>query len=383
MKYTVKRAAALIFALVFICLCACGCGLDSVREKIAGESETDPVTTTTEAETEPVSAEPDRNFEPVPGGEKFVCGWHDKYSNRCDMIISHIGGNYYDINLWWGSSAESAICMSFVGTYSAETDSLDYTGTEYELSVSDSDVYSTYIINDKCEGSFSFKNEETLIWSERSECRFIAEGDTYEGGSFAKVVSPDETVCIMSSTGAGDSYGEEEAPSVITAVPAGVIVNVIETEGDYTLVAYGPFEGYVLSENLADTGLVYSKPAVTVMLQDDLEDGKNAEPDYVDSDGYYAQNVAFIAGSEVTQLSFISISLDGENEDGSFVFDAERLYTAQDLSRPVIIRLKFDGDIPGNGISYTDDAGEAHDYALEQSGRDGSLILTPITAVYG
>ncbi len=41
----------------------------------------------------------------------------------------------------------------------------------------------------------------------------------------------------------------------------------------------------------------------------------------------------------------------------------------------VTVALEFVGDMPDNGIMYTDAAGNAHAYALDISGADGSLIL--------
>ncbi len=41
----------------------------------------------------------------------------------------------------------------------------------------------------------------------------------------------------------------------------------------------------------------------------------------------------------------------------------------------VFVEMEFIGDMPGNGIMYTDSEGVTHAYALDISGEDGSLIL--------
>ena len=84
------------------------------------------------AETaETVPQDPD-NYSSHAEAAAFEGDWHDKYSNKCDMNITHIGGNYYDISLRWGT-----ICWSLLGTYNTEDGNMQYTGTEFELVLED------------------------------------------------------------------------------------------------------------------------------------------------------------------------------------------------------------------------------------------------------
>ena len=46
-----------------------------------------------------------------------------------------------------------------------------------------------------------------------------------------------------------------------------------------------------------------------------------------------------------------------------------------DAGQPISITLAFIGDLPNNGIQYTDEAGVTHAYALDVSGEDGRLIF--------
>ena len=49
-----------------------------------------------------------------------------------------------------------------------------------------------------------------------------------------------------------------------------------------------------------------------------------------------------------------------------------------DAGESAAVTLEFIGDMPDNGILYTDEAGDVHVFALEISGEDGSLVLWEI-----
>lgn len=43
---------------------------------------------------------------------------------------------------------------------------------------------------------------------------------------------------------------------------------------------------------------------------------------------------------------------------------------------PLVVGMTFFGSIPHYGISYTDENGSSKQFAIEQSGDDGSILLT-------
>ena len=43
--------------------------------------------------------------------------------------------------------------------------------------------------------------------------------------------------------------------------------------------------------------------------------------------------------------------------------------------RPLVVTLLFEGDMPSAGISYVDQAGQLHRFAVDMSGKDGELYL--------
>ena len=61
-------------------------------------------------------------------------------------------------------------------------------------------------------------------------------------------------------------------------------------------------------------------------------------------------------------------------------FTAQDRYTLDELTpeRPLAAKLTFAGDIPNNGVAFLDSAGTEHVYAVELSGKDGSLVLWEI-----
>lgn len=96
-----------------------------------------------------------------------------------------------------------------------------------------------------------------------------------------------------------------------------------------------------------------------------------------------AVKVVFTAESAVRDFKLLSIAMQDSEENGNFAFSAEELYSQPELTpeRPLEAGLVFLGDIPNNGISFTDADGNVKYYAVDMSGRDGSLILWEITVV--
>lgn len=93
--------------------------------------------------------------------------------------------------------------------------------------------------------------------------------------------------------------------------------------------------------------------------------------------------VVFTADSAVSDFKLLSIAMQDSEENGNFAFSAEELYSQSELTpeRPLEAGLVFLGDIPNNGISFTDADGNVKYYAVDMSGRDGSLILWEISVI--
>ncbi len=83
--------------------------------------------------------------------------------------------------------------------------------------------------------------------------------------------------------------------------------------------------------------------------------------------------------STVYDFTLLSLELLDVDSDGNPKFNITEVYMLDELTyeRPLLAELSFLGDIPNNGIKYTDEAGETHYLTIGESGYDGSLILTP------
>ena len=85
--------------------------------------------------------------------------------------------------------------------------------------------------------------------------------------------------------------------------------------------------------------------------------------------------VVYYAKSPLKDFKVLSLKL--EKFEDKPVFLAQTLYTKEVLNpeRPLLVKLCLYGSIPNNGFSYTDSKGETRYYAINASGKDGSLLL--------
>ena len=114
-------------------------------------------------------------------------------------------------------------------------------------------------------------------------------------------------------------------------------------------------------------------PAVRV---DDGED-KEDLPSVVVSDDEYSTWVTFTARRPVRDVQVLSLDMTGFDDDAGITFDTETVYKLDELNpdAPIRLSLTFYGDIPNNGISFVDEDGATHRYAVDMSGDTGALYL--------
>lgn len=103
--------------------------------------------------------------------------------------------------------------------------------------------------------------------------------------------------------------------------------------------------------------------------------------EYDPNDYALTVQVVFTAESTVTDFKLLSISMQDYDDAGNFAFAAEEVYSQPELTpeRPLVAGMEFLGDIPNNGISFTDADGNVKYYAVDMSGRDSSLFLWEIS----
>lgn len=129
-----------------------------------------------------------------------------------------------------------------------------------------------------------------------------------------------------------------------------------------------PFSEYLPSD--------YAGQAVEVSWKD--EAGEIGEYDTADVDSSEnAVEIVFTCARPVKDFKVLALTLKDVDENGNADFDVEEKYSADELNpgRPLVVTTVFYGDIPNNGISFTDNDGNTKRYTVSVSGMDGSLIL--------
>ena len=91
--------------------------------------------------------------------------------------------------------------------------------------------------------------------------------------------------------------------------------------------------------------------------------------DSADGEGY--ANVLLTALGPVTDAALLRL----EWNDVSPTWEQAAPLGSFSLQQTMNVRLQFIGDLPNNGVMYTDEAGVAHAFALDLSGEDGSLFF--------
>lgn len=97
---------------------------------------------------------------------------------------------------------------------------------------------------------------------------------------------------------------------------------------------------------------------------------------FVAYDSEYAVKIVYTSDGTVTDFCVLSLMMT-DFRDGKPVYEETELYRQEQLTPdcPLVVTLTFVGDLPNNGISYVDSAGETQRFSLNTSGKDGSLIL--------
>ena len=109
--------------------------------------------------------------------------------------------------------------------------------------------------------------------------------------------------------------------------------------------------------------------AEDVSLSDGTYDSFTAEDAQV--------RLVFTTDRTVQDIQFLSLFVNGADDDGNLLFEETTLYTLPKLTpeRALVIGTRFIGDLPNNGIAYTDADGTVRRFTVSTSGEDGSLIL--------
>lgn len=90
----------------------------------------------------------------------------------------------------------------------------------------------------------------------------------------------------------------------------------------------------------------------------------------------YAHEVAFYAYVPIKSFVLSSTELTDRGMEPVKV-----IYTLENFTpkKPLVAILPFPGDLTAYNIQVTDESGATHHYQISQSGRDGTIVLQPVT----
>lgn len=107
--------------------------------------------------------------------------------------------------------------------------------------------------------------------------------------------------------------------------------------------------------------------------QSDLQDYEEFVVDATDAQ----TQILFTSKTPVKEFKLLALTITDVDEDGYPIFETEELFAPEDstLSRPLLVKLTFHGDLPSYGVSYLDETDTLRLLALSISGEDGSISL--------
>ena len=189
------------------------------------------------------------------------------------------------------------------------------------------------------------------------------------------------SMLLLTGCGAGNSApessaadSESSAQTTLTTSEPGTASEPPSTEPEFTAEPV-PVVEFTVEESAED----FAVKAQYIWEVPEL----GGHDEYGLNDNTLTVEVVFTAESTVTDFKLLSISMQDYDDAGNFTFAAEEVYSQPELTpeRPLVAGMEFLGDIPNNGISFTDADGNVKYYAVDMSGRDSSLFLLEISVV--
>ena len=138
--------------------------------------------------------------------------------------------------------------------------------------------------------------------------------------------------------------------------------------------------GDVTGEDTTEAEQEWKAASITVAWAEDKPDLTDYYEFYA-SQGEGAVRVAVFTDTPVRDFRILRLSDPrADDETGELRFKADTRFTPGVFTpeHPIVIRTRFDGDLPTNAVSYIDENGQPRVFALDISGMDGSLLLTPV-----
>jgi hypothetical protein len=118
-------------------------------------------------------------------------------------------------------------------------------------------------------------------------------------------------------------------------------------------------------------------PQVAARWAEEALSGYSAYDEFIADTTEPQVMILFSAEGTVRDFKVLKLNFEDVDESGRVMFSAIELYTQDRLipERPLVLGMTFFGSIPHYGISYVDESGTTRNYAVEMSGKDGSLLM--------
>lgn len=172
----------------------------------------------------------------------------------------------------------------------------------------------------------------------------------------------------------GPSYDNSPVGTVEVAGTYTIVEEVLDSEGNL----WGKLKSGV---GWVDLSLIEKEsqnmPLVTVAkASKTILDSGNYHYCQADSSSY-AYNISISAHAPIRDVSFFSINVANNYERGPALFSVSQM----DASKPLVASVQFPGPGSFYGLEFTDQNGSTQIYTISESGRNGSVNISPFNGV--
>ena len=141
-----------------------------------------------------------------------------------------------------------------------------------------------------------------------------------------------------------------------------------------------PFSKYGEAGEWAGAGYT-AESLVTPRWAEELIRDVSDYEDISDSSVPTERKAMYLSSEVVYDFKLLALSYkDFDNATGKVMYNISEVYSQDELrpELPLVAPISLAGTIPNNGFSYKDSSGVTYRFAINASGRDGSLVVEPI-----
>jgi len=144
-------------------------------------------------------------------------------------------------------------------------------------------------------------------------------------------------------------------------------------DNDDFLDAWNQYEGKVKS--LGST-VLFSEKTIEIAYEDD-NPGKTITGNYTADTTEYAQTVIIYDDNGMSDVELLGLNYVDFSDNGNLVLDKYYIYNMGDTKgdEAIAVTLTFGETIPPYGVQYKDVNGVTRKFAVDVSGKDGSVYL--------